>query len=103
MHLLLVAVRRRLPYLFSTSTAPDPFATLELQHRLSRLSSELHRLNWDTSKEFAVGHHARAAMLAYEHTLADACRLMGLDISDAHGPTNRLLAEASLFKAGWSW
>lgn len=101
---LLTRLRRTFPLLLPvTAPPPDPFHTLELQIRLTRLSREIGSLNVDKSREFAAGHHSRAATIAYELTLADACRLVGVPVDDPHGPAQRLLCEANLFRAGWVW
>jgi len=103
---ILERLRRSFPALipgFLPAPPPDPFHTLELQIRLTRLSQELNSLNMDKTREFAVGHHSRAATIAYEQTLADACRLVGMPVEDTNGAAQRLLAEANLFRAGWVW
>ena len=99
---LLHQVRRRVVGR-AAPPAADPFKTLELQARLTRLARELEELECGSSPRFAVGHHARAAMRAYDRTLADACELVGLPVPPGDGPAARLLAEASLLNAGWSW
>jgi hypothetical protein len=81
----------------------DPFATLEIQERLSRLSQEMKALDDPTYRRFGGWHHARAAQEAYERTLDDACRLAGLPVEVGRGPAHRLLAEANLESAGWRW
>jgi hypothetical protein len=85
------------------SRSSDPFETLELQQRLSRLAGELARLDAHCERGFARGHHLRAAMEAYERTLDDACRLAGIPVEDGRGAAHRLLAEARLAERGWSW
>lgn len=82
---------------------PDPFQVLELQHRLTRLARELHELDRDDGTQFARAHHARAALLAYEDTLDEACRLIGHPVEPGGGAAHRLLAEAGLREAGWTW
>ena len=99
---LLHQVRRRVTGRAGQPTV-DPFKTLELQARLSRLARELEELQCESSPRFAVGHHARAAMRAYDQTLADACELVGLPVPPGDGASTRLLAEASLLHAGWTW
>ena len=81
----------------------DPFRTLELQTRLSRLSREIELLDREPTPRFAMGHHAQAALRAYDQTLAEACALQGLPPPEGDGPTDRLLAEAALLQAGWTW
>jgi hypothetical protein len=92
----------RLPGL-SRPQPPDPFRTLELQDRLSRLSCELVSLGAGGDQEFARGFHATAALMAYDRTLDEACQLAGLPVVDGAGPTHRILAEAALSQAGWTW
>ena len=99
---LLDQVRRRVAGR-AARPAADPFRTLALQARLTRLRCEIEELERGASPRFAVGHHAQAAMRAYDQTLAEACELMGLPVPTGDGPSSRLLAEASLLHAGWSW
>ena len=99
---LLDSVRRRVTGRTGRVTA-DPFRTLELQSRLSRLSREIELLDRESAPRFALGHHAQAAIRAYDQTLADACRLQGLPAPQGEGATDRLLAEAALLQAGWTW
>lgn len=83
--------------------APDPFRTLELQQRLGRLSDELDALGADRSHPFAGGFHVRAALMAYDRTLVEACEIAGVPVPDGDPATARLLAEVGLTRAGWSW
>lgn len=85
------------------SRLPDPFETLQLQTRLSRLAEELVRLDSPTDRRFARGHHLTAAMEAYERTLDDACALAGIRVEPGRGPAHRLLAETALHQHGWRW
>lgn len=94
-------LRRRMPSL--RRREPDPFATLELQMRLGRLSGELDELSRPRVRSFAVGHHARAAELAYDRSLAEACSLIGADVPPGRGPVERLEMESTLLRAGWTW
>jgi hypothetical protein len=84
------------------SRLPDPFRVLQVQQRLSRLTEERNRLEHDDVDRFAVGFHLQAVVLAYEHTLQEACWLAEIPVS-VDGAVGRLLAEASLQQAGWSW
>jgi hypothetical protein len=88
---------------FTRPQPPDPFRTLELQDRLSRLSRELVSLGAGVEHEFATGFHATAALMAYDRTLDEACQLAGLPVAEGTGLTHRLLAEATLSQAGWTW
>lgn len=81
----------------------DPFETLAVQSRLSRLAGELRAIDDPGNRRFGAWHHARAAQEAYERTLDDACRLAGVDVEPGRGPSHRLLAEAALESAGWRW
>lgn len=81
----------------------DPFATLELQARLSRLGAELRAVDDPSNRRRGTWHRACAAQEAYERTLDDACRLAGLDVEPGRGPAHRLLAEVALESAGWRW
>jgi hypothetical protein len=76
---------------------------LALQMRLSRLAVEIERLDAGAEPRFARGHHLRAAMEAYERTLDDCCRLVGLPVVEGRGPAHRLLAETRLHEVGWTW
>ena len=99
---LMERARRHLPT--RRRTTPDPFATLELQMRLARLGRELDTLAHERVPRFAVAHHAEAATRAYEMTLAEACRLMGLGVAvEGDRPTRLLMMEAELVRAGWTW
>lgn len=99
---LIERVRRRLP--MWRRRGPDPFATLELQTRLARLSAELEEMARESVPRFALAHHAEAATRAYERTLIDACRLVGVPPAvDGERSTRILLMEAELLQAGWSW
>jgi hypothetical protein len=97
---LIERVRRRVGH---GRREPDPFATLELQNRLTRLSRELDTLASRPRQYFALAHHAEAATRAYEMTLAEACRLMGIPCPEGDRGNRVLLMEADLARAGWSW
>ncbi len=99
---LIERARRHLP--IRRRATPDPFATLELQMRLARLGRELDTLAHERVPRFAVAHHAEAATRAYEMTLAEACRLMGLAVPDeGDRPMRLLVMEADLVRVGWTW
>ncbi len=99
---LIQRVRRRVPRW--RRRAPDPFAVLELQLTLGRLTAELDTLARAGGTVFALAHHAEAATRAYDQTLAEACRLVGAPVPQ-NGPrsSRRLLMEAELVNAGWTW
>jgi hypothetical protein len=81
----------------------DPFETLQVQGRLSRLSAELRSLDSPERRQFGSWHHLRAAQEAYERTLDDACRLAGIEVEPGRGTAHRLLAETALQSCGWRW
>jgi hypothetical protein len=86
-------------------TAPDPFRLLETQARLTRLSGELEKLDRTAcvgGRGYAPAFHLRAAMLAYQRTLQDACWIADLPIT-VDSSAGRLLAEVSLREVGWTW
>ncbi len=83
--------------------AQDPFRTLTLQARLSRLADEMEALDRESAPNFARRHHAQAVTGAYDQTLAEACALAALPVPPGGGAFDRLLAEASLIQAGWTW
>lgn len=101
---------------------PDPFAALEVQLSLARLEREIERLKGYGGRDFAQAHHLRAAILAYEQLLTQACRMAGIDpptadrIQDATGTERngrrpedpgsevaRVLAVTALDARGWRW
>jgi hypothetical protein len=81
---------------------PDPFETLGIQLRLTRLAAEIRRLELNDGR-WARVHHLRAAQAAYDDVLAEACRLLSIPVTDAVAPVRRLLAETELRSRGWSW
>ncbi|HZG96736.1 MAG TPA: hypothetical protein VEY14_00560 [Nocardioidaceae bacterium] len=83
-------------------TPPDPFRTLELQARLTRLVGQMDTLSGEQSARFALGHHARAINRAYDETLVEACALIGVPVA-LENSASRLLAEGHLIQAGWTW
>ena len=83
----------------------DPFSALEVQLALSRLDREITRLLQDeeASHRFAQGHHLRAAVLAYEQLLVEACRLAEVPSLPEGRGLRRVMAEAELRTRGWTW
>jgi hypothetical protein len=82
---------------------PDPFDALRVQSSLARLEREMDRLRGD-DEGFAVAHHLRAAMLAYDDLLGEARRLAGMDEEPSRGGSaGRLLTVAELHARGWDW
>ncbi|HEY9409448.1 MAG TPA: hypothetical protein VIP77_07695 [Jiangellaceae bacterium] len=80
----------------------DPFATLAVQLRLSRLTAEIGHLERDQGR-WARAHHLVAANAAYDDLLAEAARLSGVAVPDAAPAVRRLMIEAQLRHDGWSW
>ena len=101
----------------------DPFAVLDVQLSLARLEREIASLRRTGRRDFAQAHHLRAALIAYDQLLAQACRMAGvehpvLDRPDP-GPSGaelngsrpdepgsevvRVLAVAALDARGWRW
>jgi len=97
-----VLARLRPPWLRAPG-GPDPFETLAMQQRLSRLSAELRAIDHPGCRSLGTYHHTKAAQEAYERTLDDACRIAGLPVEPGRGPSHRLLAEVALESAGWRW
>lgn len=81
----------------------DPFATLALQMRLSRIAAEIDSLHADPDRRTARGFHLRAAMLAYDDLLDEGCRLAGVGVVEGEGAVHRLIAESELRSRGWTW
>ncbi|HET6755629.1 MAG TPA: hypothetical protein VFH23_16940 [Jiangellaceae bacterium] len=81
---------------------PDPFVTLTLQTRLTRLAGEINRLEQDGGR-WARAHHLGAAQAAYDDLLTEACRLLQVPVPEGTRPVRRLLAESELRSRGWSW
>ncbi len=82
--------------------APDPFVSLAIQWHLSRVAWEIRRLERDGGR-WARAHHLRAAELAYDDLLVEACGLAGIPVPDTTPPVRRLLMESHLRSSGWTW
>ena len=80
----------------------DPFETLRVQSSLARLECEIDRLRGD-DEGFAIAHHLRAAVLAYDDLLGEARRLAGMEEPSRRGSAGRLLTVAELHARGWDW
>jgi len=104
----------------SRSRLGDPFAVLEVQLSLARLEREIEGLRRTRSHHFAEAHHLRAALIAYDHLLMQACRLAGVEHEigadrartaipgvdrddEPGGEVSRVLAIAALDARGWRW
>ncbi|TDD72415.1 hypothetical protein E1262_03705 [Jiangella aurantiaca] len=80
----------------------DPFETLTVQLRLTRVVGEIRRLECDQGR-WARAHHLAAATRAYDDLLIDAARLAGMPVPDAPPPVRRMMIESALRHDGWSW
>lgn len=80
----------------------DPFSALEVQISLARLETHIEQLLAD-ERRFARGHHLRAARLAYDHLIEQACRMAGVSDLPQDPQVRRVLAEAELRSRGWTW
>jgi hypothetical protein len=76
--------------------------TLVVQWRLSRLAWEIRHLESGESR-WAKAHHLRAAELAYDDLLAEACGLAGVPVPVAVPAVRRLIMESDLRFRGWTW
>lgn len=76
----------------------DPFVVLELQTRLGVLAGQLHTLEAD-ERIYARARRTKATEAAYDHLLAEACRLAGVVDPTA----DRFTRELELASRGWSW
>ena len=85
-----------------TQYQPDPMETLVVQWRLSRLAWEIRQLESDESR-WAKAHHLRAAELAYDDLLAEACGLAGVPVPAGEPAVRRLIMESHLRYLGWNW
>jgi hypothetical protein len=81
---------------------PDPLQALTVQCRLSRIAWEIHHLERDDER-WARAHHLKAAEIAYDDLLAEACRMAGLPLPDGPRPVRRLIMESDLQSRGWTW
>ena len=82
---------------------PDPFEVLSVQLRLERLAHEIAELESNPAR-WARAHHLRAALIAYDDLLEEACRMAGAPIAEMEArPVRRLLEEAELRSRGWTW
>jgi hypothetical protein len=83
-------------------SAPDPFVILSVQERLARVACKIRDLE-QGDVIWAKGHHLKAAEIAYDDLLAEACGLAGIPIPQASRPVRRLIMEADLHGCGWTW
>lgn len=102
-HDLTRALRRRWPgHRAAPAVMADPFETLTVQLRLTRIVGEIRRLERDQGR-WARAHHLAAATRAYDDLLADAARLAGMPLPDAAPPIRRVMIESALRHDGWDW
>lgn len=80
----------------------NPFSALEVQISLARVEAHIDELLAD-ERRFARGHHLRAARLAHDHLLAQACRMAGVIDLPTDPQVRRVIAEAELRSRGWTW
>ena len=81
---------------------PDPFEPLRLQLSLARLAAEVERQRAD-DQGYARAHHVRAAVVAYDDLLEEACRVTGVVLPRMEAGPWRIMAEAELQARGWEW
>jgi hypothetical protein len=87
-----------------SAAGPDPFETLTVQTRLTRLAGEINRLEQESrSGRWARAHHLTAAQAAYDRVLTEACNLLEVPVPDGTPAVRRVLAESELRSRGWSW
>jgi hypothetical protein len=84
------------------TSPPDPLRTLTVQWRLTRIAWEIRQLERDEQR-WAKAHHLRAAEIAYDDLLAEACRLSSLPLPDGTRAVRRLIMESDLRAQGWTW
>lgn len=82
--------------------AADPFETLNVQLRLTRIVGEICRLERDQGR-WARAHHLAATTRAYDDLLIEAARMAGVPVPDAPAPIRRVMIESALRHDGWSW
>jgi len=88
---------------------PDPFAALEVQLGLTRVSEQLRALHSEP-RVWARGRRVIATQAAYDSLLATACRLAGIEtLADDAVPgltrseSERAREEFELLIRGWAW
>ncbi len=88
---------------------PDPFAALEVQLQLTRVSEQLRALLAEP-RVWARGRRVIATQAAYDGLLATACRLAGVETFDedtvpglTRSESEREREEFELLVRGWAW
>ena len=123
-HRVVVRVRHRLS---PPPAEPDPFAALQVQHRLGLIATELRVLEAADADltYYARAHRIHTRRSAYDQLLAEACELAGVpSVLYRHGPDassgthdqdggpegrlcrnadERFSAEMELAARGWHW
>jgi len=82
----------------------DPFTTLQVQSRLSKVAEHMRELEADPHA-FARAERLIASQLAYDQLLAEACKLAGVEV-EAHPKgdgAERFREEVELASRGWGW
>ena len=77
--------------------------TLMFQTQLGKLAAEIAEL--DHKPSYARNHKVRAATLAYDRLLGEACEHAGIpaERQSHHDDLERLRKERALTAAGWTW
>ncbi|WP_372593666.1 hypothetical protein [Actinotalea sp.] len=88
---------------------PDPFAALEIQLQLARVSAQLRAL-YSEPRIWARGSRVIATQAAYDSLLATACRLAGVETREedtvpglTRSDDERTREELELLTRGWAW
>jgi hypothetical protein len=88
---------------------PDPFAVLEVQFQLTRVSEQLRALHAEP-RVWARGRRVIATQAAYDGLLGTACRPAGVETfaEDSvpgltRSETEREREELELLARGWAW
>lgn len=89
---------------------PDPFAVLEVQHRLGLIATELRVLEAEDADRtyYARAHRIHTRRSAYDQLLAEACELAGVPAQPSgrrvcRNADERFSAEIELAARGWHW
>lgn len=88
-----------------TGYVPDPFRTLGVQLRLSRLAAQLRDPEQHDGR-FGRARRRQTTLDAYDEALAEACRLAGAPLYRLPGMDRELgrqMEELALDDRGWSW
>ena len=88
---------------------PDPFAALEIQVQLARVSAQLRALHAEP-RVWGRGRRVIATQAAYDSLLGTACRLAGVETVDedtvpglTRSDDERARQELELLMRGWAW